>query len=95
MDEFFYPKIGGLVFGCIDADFAGKIYVSQQFSSYTIFAHFCVASNSDFITKIDPKFDQFSVWIWDGFGVASGPQLGVIFGLCGAQVRPSSVQNPS
>ena len=46
-------------------------------------------------SKIDQNFDQFSVSILDRFGVVLGPQLGVIFVLFGAQVRPSSVQDPS
>ena len=46
-------------------------------------------------SKIDVKFDQFSVSILDRFEVVLGPQLGVIFGLFGAQVRLSSVQNAS
>ena len=38
-------------------------------------------------------FHQFPDSILDRFGVVLGRQLGVIFGLFGAQVRPSSVQN--
>ena len=46
-------------------------------------------------SKIDQKIDEFSVSILERFGVVWGRQLGVIFGLFGAQVRPSSVQNAS
>ena len=46
-------------------------------------------------SKISQKFDYFSVLILDRFWVVLGRQLGVIFGLFGAQVRPSSVQNAS
>ena len=45
--------------------------------------------------KIDPKIYQKFDDDLDRFRVVLGCQLGVIFGLFGAQVRPSSVQNTS
>ena len=53
------------------------------------------SSSAENQSKIALNFDKFSVSILDRFGVVLERQLGVIFGLFGAQVRPSSVQNAS
>ena len=45
--------------------------------------------------EIDQNFDHFLDSIFDRFWVVLGRQVGVIFGLFGGQVRPSSVQNAS
>ena len=46
------PIFGGLVLGCIEAEFFKKIRVSQHLSSCTRFAHFfCIAPNAKFQQK--------------------------------------------
>ena len=43
-----FAIFGGLVVGCLEADFCKKICVLQHFSSSTRFAHLCTAQNSIF-----------------------------------------------
>ena len=45
--------------------------------------------------ELDQNFDHFLTSIFGRFGVVLGRQLGVIFGLLGGQVGPSSLQNAS
>ena len=45
--------------------------------------------------EIDQNFDHFLTSILGRFGTVLGPHLGVMFGLFGGQVGPSSVQNAS
>ena len=47
----FMKIFGGLVLGCIEADFCKKICVWQLFSCSTRFAHFRTAPNSTFEQK--------------------------------------------
>ena len=44
---------------------------------------------------VDQNDDQFLISIFDRFGIVLGCHLGVIFGILGGQVGPSSVQNAS
>ena len=46
--------LGGLVLGCIDADFCVQMLILQHFSRSTRFAILCTAPNS----KSQQKFDQ-------------------------------------
>ena len=50
---------------------------------------------SCFAFFVDQNFDRFLTSIFCRFWVVLGPQVGVIFGPFGAQVRPSCVQNAS
>ena len=51
---------GGLVLGCIKANFCKKICLWQHFSSSTRFEYFCKAALSKFSQKIGLKNQQFS-----------------------------------